>query len=92
VVSLAEVSESDLPLVGGKASKLGELVRQGLPIPPGFVLTTEAYDAFVNGTVLKTELPAALASIQTDQPETIEAASQRIRQAFETAPSPPTLL
>jgi pyruvate,water dikinase len=91
VVSLAEVSESDLPLVGGKASKLGELVRQGLPIPPGFVLTTEAYDAFVNGTVLKTELPAALASIQTDQPETIEAASQRIRQAFETAPFPPTL-
>ena len=91
VVSLSEVSESDLPLVGGKASKLGELVRQGLPVPPGFVLTTEAYDAFVSETVLKTELPAALASIQTDQPETIDTASQRIRHAFETAPFPPVL-
>ena len=91
VVSLSEVSESDLPLVGGKASKLGELVRQGLPVPPGFVLTTEAYDAFVSETVLKTELPAALASIQTEQPETIDTASQRIRHAFETAPFPPTL-
>jgi pyruvate,water dikinase len=91
VVSLAEVSDSDLPLVGGKACKLGELVRQGLPVPPGFVLTTEAYDAFVNETVLKTELPAALASIRTDQSETIEAASQRIRKAFETAPFPPAL-
>jgi len=88
---LAEVSESDLPLVGGKASKLGELVRQGLPVPPGFVLTTEAYDAFVNETVLKTELPAALATIETDRPETIEAASLRIRKAFETAPFPPAL-
>ena len=91
VVTLSEVSESDLPLVGGKASKLGELVRQGLPIPPGFVLTTEAYDAFVGETVLKTELPAALESIQTDQPETIDTASQRIRHAFETAPFPPAL-
>ena len=91
VVSLAEVSDSDLPLVGGKACKLGELVRQGLPVPPGFVLTTEAYDTFVNETLLKTELPAALESIRTDQPATIEAASQRIRRAFETAPFPPAL-
>jgi pyruvate,water dikinase len=91
VVSLAEVSDSDLALVGGKACKLGELVRQGLPVPPGFVLTTEAYDTFVNETLLKTELPAALGSIETDRPETIEAASQRIRRAFETAPFPPAL-
>jgi pyruvate,water dikinase len=91
VVSLAEVSDSDLSLVGGKACKLGELVRQGLPVPPGFVLTTEAYSTFVNETVLKTEIPAALESIRTDQPETIDAASQRIRKLFETAPFPPEL-
>jgi pyruvate, water dikinase len=91
VVRLGEVSESDLPLVGGKASKLGELVRQGLPVPPGFVLTTEAYQAFVDQTALKTELPAALASIQSDKPDTIEAASQRIRHAFETVPFPAVL-
>jgi len=90
-VSLADVSESDLALVGGKASKLGELVREGLPVPPGFVLTTEAYEAFVDQTRLKTEIPAALESIQTDQPDTIEAASRRIRQAFETVPFPPAL-
>ena len=92
VVNLAEVSESDLPLVGGKAGKLGELVRQGLPVPPGFVLTTEAYQAFVDQTALKTEIPAALASIRPDQPDTVEAASQRIRRGFETVPFPPSLL
>ena len=91
VVSLGEVSETDLPLVGGKASKLGELVREGLPVPPGFVLTTEAYQAFVDQTDLRTELPAALASIHPDQPETIDAASQRIRSAFETVPFPAAL-
>jgi len=91
VVTLAEVSESDLPLVGGKASKLGELVREGLPVPPGFVLTTEAYALFVDATALKTELPAALESIRPDQADTVEAASQRIRRLFETVPFPPAL-
>ena len=90
VVDLAEVSESDLATAGGKASKLGELVRQGLPIPPGFILTTEAYQAFVDGTPLKDEIPAALAAIDPARPETIDVASQRIRSAFESAkfPSP----
>ncbi len=57
IVGLAEVSESDLPLVGGKASKLGELVRRGLPIPPGFVVTTELYQNFVDSTKLRSEIP-----------------------------------
>ncbi len=83
VVDLAEVSESDLPLVGGKASKLGELVRQGLPVPPGIVVTTEAYSAFVAATPLRSIIPEALASVRPDEPATIEAASQRIRAAFE---------
>ncbi len=91
LVDLAEVSESDLPLVGGKASKLGELVRQGLPIPPGFVVTTEAYQAFVDQTALRQEIPAALAAIDVAKPETIEASSQRIRSAFESAEFPPDL-
>lgn len=30
-------------LVGGKAVGLGELLRHGLPVPPGFVVTTDAY-------------------------------------------------
>jgi len=91
IVSLGEVSESDLPLVGGKASKLGELVREGLPVPPGFVLTTEAYEAFVAQTALKTEIPAALASIVAERADTVEAASARIRRAFESVPFPAAL-
>jgi pyruvate, water dikinase len=91
VVALGEVSDDDLALVGGKAGKLGELVRQGLPVPPGIVVTTEAYQAFVDGTELKSILPSALASVDPERSETIESASQRIRTAFESTPFPPGL-
>jgi len=88
IVGLAEVSESDLPLVGGKASKLGELVRRGLPIPPGFVVTTELYQAFVDATPLATEIPAALKGIDPADATSVDRASQRIRSAFETTDFP----
>ncbi|HKV89745.1 MAG TPA: PEP/pyruvate-binding domain-containing protein, partial [Thermoplasmata archaeon] len=91
VVNLADVSDADLPLVGGKASKLGEVVRQGLPVPPGIVVTTEAYQSFVDATPVKAELAAALAAIDPADGETIEAASRRIREAFESTPFPPEL-
>ncbi len=91
IVDLATVSDTDLPLVGGKACKLGELVRQGLPVPPGFVVTTDAYQAFVDATALKREIPAALATIDPARPETGVAASNRIRGVFESTEYPTAL-
>ncbi len=91
VLNLADVSDADLPLVGGKAGKLGELVRQGLPVPPGFVITTEAYREFVDATELKSVIASALSGLDERTPSTIEEASRRIRTAFETVPFPAAL-
>jgi rifampicin phosphotransferase len=41
---LAEFGAADLALAGGKGANLGELVREGFPVPPGFVITTAAYE------------------------------------------------
>lgn len=43
VIDLHELSEQDYDLIGGKARGLARLARAGLPVPPGFVITTEAY-------------------------------------------------
>ena len=91
IVDLADVSDTDLPLVGGKAGKLGEMIRQGLPVPPGFVVTTEAYQSFVDATVLKEEIPGALATLDLDRPESVDAVSRRIRDAFESTEFPEEL-
>lgn len=40
---LPEIGRSEAPLVGGKAANLGELMRVGLPVPAGFVVTVEAF-------------------------------------------------
>lgn len=43
VVDLGCLDAQQLPVVGGKAANLGELIRAGFPVPPGFCLTTAAY-------------------------------------------------
>ena len=43
IVTLEHVDAGGLPLVGGKAANLGELITAGLPVPAGLCVTTEAY-------------------------------------------------
>ena len=37
-------------LLGGKGANLAEMSSIGCPVPPGFTITTEAYDAFTYET------------------------------------------
>src|SRR5918995_235683 len=47
IAPLATVGRTHHDRVGGKGANLGELVQAGLPVPEGFVITTEAYTDFV---------------------------------------------
>ena len=51
VAWLNEISKDSLSLAGGKGANLGEMVKLGLPVPEGFVVTTKAFEKFleVNG-------------------------------------------
>ena len=44
VVELKTLDAQSLPRVGGKAANLGELIAAGFPVPPGFAVTTAAYE------------------------------------------------
>lgn len=47
VVALERLGATDLARAGGKGANLGELCRAGLPVPPGFCVTTDGYRAFL---------------------------------------------
>ncbi|MFD1214629.1 PEP/pyruvate-binding domain-containing protein, partial [Arthrobacter sp. GCM10027362] len=77
--TLAEFGAADVALAGGKGANLGELVRQGFPVPDGFVITTAAYRALLALTPLGAQLEQALAS---------GADGARIRELFAAAAMP----
>ena len=56
-----------LALVGGKAANLREMIGLGLPVPPGFVVTTETCRAFLGGGLaegLDEELRTRMAEVE----------------------------
>jgi phosphohistidine swiveling domain-containing protein len=66
-LEFADIDASMLPVVGGKGANLGVLTRAGLPVPPGFCVTTEAYRVVAGTdhtkareTLLNAEIPAEI--------------------------------
>ena len=47
VFDFSEGDKDQKDLLGGKGANLAEMVRLGLPVPPGFTITTEACRAYL---------------------------------------------
>jgi phosphoenolpyruvate synthase len=77
-----EIGKDDIALAGGKGANLGELSRAGLPVPAGFVLTTAAYDAFVESNGIGSEIVQLASAPRAKDPAAFEQVSERIHTLF----------
>lgn len=60
VRSLELVGLPHIDQAGGKGARLGELFRAGFPVPPGFVVTTDAYDLALRSGGIADRIPRLL--------------------------------
>ncbi len=77
-----------LEVAGGKGANLASLIRAGFPVPPGFIITTHAYRAFIEANNLGPRILELSRQAPADDPAALERASQAIRQLFEKATIP----
>ncbi|HEY6752224.1 MAG TPA: PEP/pyruvate-binding domain-containing protein [Rubrobacteraceae bacterium] len=87
---LGDVDRTTLPIVGGKAANLGELIRAGLPIPDGFCVTTTAYELVAEGASLDPILEN-LAHTHADDTSRLAELAAAVRTALLAAPVPSTV-
>lgn len=73
---------SDHELLGGKCASLVTMTAAGMPVPPGFAVTTATYDEFVGGSGLAAQITEALASLDPDDVANVDRVSLRIRDAI----------
>src|SRR5579871_6280203 len=91
VLALDDARAGELALAGGKGASLGRLFAAGLPVPPGFVLATTAYQRLVRDNDLDSGLNEALESVDASQPASLEAASRAIDGMIARAQMPQTV-
>jgi pyruvate, water dikinase len=70
-----DVAGAGVAAVGGKAAGLSELIRAGLPVPPGYVVLTGAF-----GLALAGLDPSLVLAIQDAPAEQVAAAASRLRE------------
>ena len=80
IKQFGELGRDDIEQAGGKGANLGELTRAGLPVPPGFVILTDAYRGYIAEHQLADKI-VGLAG-PTDDPAGYESASEQIRALF----------
>ncbi|MGI9058735.1 MAG: PEP/pyruvate-binding domain-containing protein [Ktedonobacteraceae bacterium] len=81
VLALDDAS-AQLLQVGGKGASLARMAAAGLPVPPGFYVTTAAYRRFVEENGLQEKILAAVSAATGDDPTELEEASRQIGQLF----------
>ncbi len=83
---------ADAPSVGGKGANLGELVAAGLPVPPGFVVTAEAYRYAVGAAGVGARLVALTAGADPDDPAAVSRAATEAQELVAAVPLPDDLV
>jgi pyruvate,water dikinase len=86
VVDLVDCTPDDHALVGGKASGLAALIRNGFQVPRGFALTTRAYREHVVHNALGADIEHLVADCQTFEAQ--QHAADEIRLLFESSQLP----
>ncbi|MCL2140568.1 MAG: phosphoenolpyruvate synthase [Dehalococcoidia bacterium] len=88
IVWFEEVGRQDIALVGGKGANLGEMTQAKIPVPPGFIVTADAYYDFIQTNNLASKITSALLDLDTNDSKKLQMASAQIKQDILDAPMP----
>lgn len=91
VLALTDLGLEQVSQVGGKCANLGELIRAGLPVPPGFAITTEAFDRFVAQDGLAVHADRVRATLDWSDMAGTRRATGALRDRALRVPLPPGL-
>ena len=81
-IPFSQLSKTNIPTAGGKGANLGEMTTAGFPVPDGFVLTTSAYDAFVQTHGWQQQIVDLAHTASANDPQSSQSASEKIRALF----------
>lgn len=79
IMWFGDLDKGDVRVAGGKGANLGELVKAGLPVPPGFVITAEVYSKFLNTSGINGEIMGKLKKTNVDDSKALQRVSKQIR-------------
>ena len=92
VQKFEDLNKSDIAIAGGKGANLGELTQAGIPVPPGFVVTAETYQKFMEDTGINDKVLDILDKIDINDTKALQAAAEEIKAIIVETPIPEDMI
>ncbi|MBU2590147.1 MAG: phosphoenolpyruvate synthase [Nanoarchaeota archaeon] len=81
-----EISNQDVGTVGGKGASLGEMFNAGLPVPPGFIVTAQAYEKFITKSEIDKEMYVVLKDLDIENNTALQEAAKKVQKIILKTP------
>jgi len=88
---LTDITKQDRCFAGGKGAFLGEMVLNGIPVPPGFVILAAAFEEFFEGSGLRERFDQALQNAGGLDIANLDAVAQNLQDLMICAKIPAPL-
>ncbi|GAG16200.1 unnamed protein product, partial [marine sediment metagenome] len=75
-----ELNKDSGSVAGGKGANLAEIYNLKIPVPPGFVITAQAYDYFIKKAGLNEKIKELLKKIDYKDTKQLEEITKEIRE------------
>lgn len=80
ILWFSEIDKDSIASVGGKGANLGEMVQAKFPVPDGFVVTAQAYFAFIKETELEPKIRNILEPLDVNDSRALQAAAKKVQK------------
>ncbi|MBU3907151.1 MAG: phosphoenolpyruvate synthase, partial [Nanoarchaeota archaeon] len=84
----SELNKNSGNIAGGKGANLAEMFNIGMPVPPGFAITAQAYDYFIEKAGIKEKINEILDKIDYEDTKQLEENTKEIRNLITSSKIP----
>jgi len=88
---LDELSKDSVNIAGGKGANLGEMTRLGLPVPPAFVITINAFEKFIEINKIKDLIEELIKECDVENTTQLLETSKKIKELIVSQEYPATI-
>ena len=91
VAWFSELNKDSKSIAGGKGANLAEIFNLGMPVPPGFVVTAQAYSYFLDKAGINAAIKEKLSKINYENTKLLDDTAKEIRELILKSPMPEDL-
>ncbi|MGZ8890981.1 MAG: PEP/pyruvate-binding domain-containing protein [Nitrososphaeraceae archaeon] len=80
VIRLDQIGKNDIKIAGGKGANIGEMIKFGIPVPSGFIVTTSSFDHLIQINNLENQIDQIIKNTDVENTAELLKASKSIKK------------